>query len=642
MTLRVLIAVTHLLGAGHLTRAAALARAFLRRGHAVTLVSGGMPSPMLRLDDVEFVQLPPVRTVGTDFRNLLDASGGPVGPDHLSIRRDRLLAALKAARPQVVITELFPFGRRVLAGEFLGLLEAARVLKPRPLTVCSIRDILAAPGKPDRIEETHERLDRFYDLVLVHGDPDLVPLEASWPVTQRVRQIVRYTGYVDEDESVAPAPERGGIVVSGGSSAASAPLYRAAIEAARSIPDRPWRVLLGNGIDEDAFRAIRTSAPAHVTVERARPDFRALLSRAAVSVSQAGYNTVVDLLQARPASVLVPFEGGHETEQRLRAEEMEARGLAVVLPEMELSAARLAEAVRAALERTPPAIRVALNGAERSAEIVEAFGHGPPVLHARWDWAPLNRAVERARDAGWEPQFWWRDDDAVRQTPHLVRLLALAEHYRSPVAIAVIPRRSEASLVAALEASPMACALVHGLAHENHARAGDKKAEFGLQRPLGELRADAREALVTAQAKLGAKLVPVFVPPWNRIAPDLAPLLPRLGYGGLSAFRDRSGAGTLEGFVEVNTHIDPIDWHGSRSALPPGVLIEALAGAVRRRVVEQADRGEPIGLLSHHLVHDDALWFFLEALLEQIARLGLSFTAAERVFSCDGRIVAGL
>ena len=106
MTLRVLIAVTHLLGAGHLTRAAALARAFLRRGHAVTLVSGGMPSPMLRLDDVEFVQLPPVRTVGTDFRNLLDASGGPVGPDHLSIRRDRLLAALKAARPPTWRTRL--------------------------------------------------------------------------------------------------------------------------------------------------------------------------------------------------------------------------------------------------------------------------------------------------------------------------------------------------------------------------------------------------------------------------------------------------------------------------------------------------------------------------------------------------------
>jgi predicted glycosyltransferase len=642
MTLRVLIAVTHLLCAGHLTRAAALARAFARRGHAVTLVSGGMPSPMLRLDDVAFVQLPPVRTVATDFRTLLDASGSPVGADHLAVRRHRLLAALEAARPHVVITELFPFGRRVLAGEFLSLLEAARVLRPPPLIVCSIRDILAAPRKPDRIEETHERLDRFYDLVLVHGDPDLVPLEASWPLAPRVRPFVRYTGYVDEDESVAPAAERGGILVSGGSSAASAPLYRAAIEAARSIPDQPWRVLLGNGIDEDAFRAIRTSAPAHVTVERARRDFRALLSRAAVSVSQAGYNTVVDLLRARPASVLVPFEGGHETEQRLRAEEMAARGLAIVLSERELSGARLAEAVRAALERTPPAITVALNGAERSAEIVEALGHGAPVLHARWDWTPLNRAVGQARDTGWEPQFWWRDDDAVRETPQLARLLAVAEHYRSPIAIAVIPRLSDSSLVEALDGSPMACALVHGLAHENHARAGDKKAEFGPQRPLGELREGAREALLEAQAKLGAKLLPVFVPPWNRIAPGLVPLLPGLGYKGLSAFRDRSGAATLEGFVEVNTHIDPIDWHGSRSVRPAGVLIEALAGAVQRRVVDEADRGEPIGLLSHHLVHDEATWFFFEALLERIARLGLSFTDAERLFSGDSRIAVGL
>ena len=89
----------------------------------------------------------------------------------------------------------------------------------------------------------------------------------------------------------------------------------------------------------------------------------------------------------------------------------------------------------------------------------------------------------------------------------------------------------------------------------------------------------------------------------------------------LAAFRDRSGAGIPEGFVEVNTHIDPIDWHGSRSVRPAGALIEALAGPVQRRVVDQADRGEPGGLPSHHLVHDEATWFFFEALLEQIARL---------------------
>ena len=216
MTLRVLIAVTHLLGAGHLTRAAALARGFAARGHRATLVSGGVPSPLIRLDGIELVQLPAVRTAGTDFRTLLDPAGTPVGEDYRAARCNLLRDALAAARPDVVITELFPFGRRVLAAEFLTLLEAAHALRPRPLVACSIRDILARPGREERVREAHERLARFYDLVLVHGDPSLVSLEASWPTDPAVAPPIRYTGYVDEGEEVARAAERKGIVVSGG------------------------------------------------------------------------------------------------------------------------------------------------------------------------------------------------------------------------------------------------------------------------------------------------------------------------------------------------------------------------------------------------------------------------------------------
>src|SRR5437763_10098993 len=114
MSLRILIAVTHLLGAGHLTRAAAIARAVARAGHEATLVSGGMPAPLVSAESVRLVQLPPVRSKGADFANLLDASGAPVGPDYLADRRRILLAALDAAAPDVVVTELFAFGRRVL------------------------------------------------------------------------------------------------------------------------------------------------------------------------------------------------------------------------------------------------------------------------------------------------------------------------------------------------------------------------------------------------------------------------------------------------------------------------------------------------------------------------------------------------
>ncbi|MET7248321.1 glycosyltransferase, partial [Methylobacterium sp. EM32] len=369
---RILIAVTHLLGAGHLTRAAALARAFAGAGHAVTLVSGGLPAALPRLDGIRLVQLPPVRITGTAFTALLDPEGAPVTAERLAARRDMLLAAFAEAAPDAVITELYPFGRRVLAPEFEALVKAMRAASPRPLLLASIRDILATPSRPERIAATHARL-HTYDAVLVHGDPAFLPLDTSWPVDEGVARRLRYTGYVDEAE-VPPAPDgpRAGIVVSGGSSAAGLPLQEAAVAAAFLTPGLSWRILVGRAVPEPAFAALAAAAPGNAVVERARPDFRALLARAALSVSQAGYNTVLDLLQGGGPALLVPFEAGHETEQRLRAETLAVHGLARVLPESELTAERLAAAV---LATPPPGVghAIARDGARRSVAIVEAM-----------------------------------------------------------------------------------------------------------------------------------------------------------------------------------------------------------------------------------------------------------------------------
>ncbi|HST95756.1 MAG TPA: glycosyltransferase, partial [Microvirga sp.] len=466
MTLRVLIAVTHLLGAGHLTRAAALARAFARERHETILVSGGTPARLADLGRVRLVQLPPVRTLGTDFSTLLDEGLQPVDDAHLAARQALLLDTFRNTRPDILVTELFPFGRRVLAGEFTALLEAGRTSSPRPLVLCSIRDILVAPSKMERIAQAHERILRHYDAILVHGDPSLVPLEASWPVNERIEPLIRYTGYVDENESPAPAAHRHGIVVSGGSSAASLPLYRAAVDAAHLIPDRSWHILVGRSVPEADVQALQASAPPHVTVERARPDFRALLSGAALSVSQAGYNTVVDLLRCGVRSVLVPFEAGHETEQRVRAERLRSMGLAEIVPEDALSGQRLAEAIRLGLSQPsslPP--EVSLDGARRSVAITESMILSRPALHPAIDWSPLDTALERAADRNCPVSFWWRDDDAVADTPALDRLLGLSRAYEAGIALAVIPNRLEASLASRLTDETSALALVHGWCH---------------------------------------------------------------------------------------------------------------------------------------------------------------------------------
>ncbi|MGO4573074.1 glycosyltransferase [Microvirga sp. 2TAF3] len=640
MSLRVLISVTHLLGAGHLTRAAALARAFAQAGHETTLVSGGSPVTPAPPEGVRFVQLPPVRTIGTDFRTLLDETGQPIDEVRLTARRELLLRTLNAVKPHVLVTELFPFGRRILAGEFIALLDAARAMLPRPLVLSSIRDILVAPTRPDRIAETHERIARYYDAVLVHGDPLLVPLDASWPVDERLRPFLHYTGYVDENPEDIPSGGGTGIVVSGGSSAASLPLYRAALDAAHKIADRTWRVLIGRGVAEADFQTLRALAPSHATVERARPDFRTLLSQAKLSISQAGYNTCVDILRSGVRPILVPFEAGHETEQRLRAERLQAIGLAEIVADEALSGETLAEAVRKSLAKpasTP--VRLSFEGARQSVLIAESLMPTAPALHQVSDWSPLDRALSRARDRGVSIGFWWRDDDAVADTPQLDRLLAIANRFEAGIALAAIPTRLEPSLAARLAGEERAFALVHGFRHFNHAPQHEKKAEFGGHRPVETMAEEAADALRRASALLGDKLLPVFVPPWNRIAPDLVPRLPLSGYRALSTFKDRKARHPTAGLFEINTHIDPIDWHGTRSLVDPALLVAGLAAAVERRIEGSADRDEPIGFLTHHLIHDEMVWTFCKKLMVYLSHNDTTFLQVDRLFSDGSGIV---
>ncbi|WP_375463298.1 glycosyltransferase [uncultured Methylobacterium sp.] len=612
--MRVLIAVTHLLGAGHLTRAAALARALARSGHAATLVSGGAPSALVRLDGVRLVQLPPLHVVGTAFGRLLDADGREAGAELLAARAAMLRAALAETAPDAVITELFPFGRRALAAEFLGLIEAAAALRPGPLILASIRDVLVAPGEPEKVRAAHARIAHAYDAVLVHGDPDLIPLDASWPVDAALRRTLRYTGYVDEDSSHADwTGPRAGILVSAGSSAAGLALCRAAAAAARLRPELDWRILAGHGIADADFRGLGDGLTAGV-LARARPDYRALVMRAAVSVSACGYNTAVDLLATGPRAVLVPFEAGRETEQRLRADRLAARGLAHVVPEAELTATTLLDAVDAARAApAPPAHGIDLGGAARSVAIIEALHAGRRCIGRA---APdhfdcLRAALDAAAEHGRRVPLWWRDDDAVAATPALDRLLDLAGSFDAPVLVAAIPARVAASLGERLHAAGRVSLAVHGLTHENHAPAGVKPAEFGPHRPLPALVADAAAALRLARERLPAdRLMPVFVPPWNRIAPGLAAALPGLGYEGLSAV----DGPPVPGLIRADTQVDPIAWRGTRSLEDPDAIIAGLCRALTRQP------GRPVGLLTHHRAHDAAIWDFLVDLLGVLLR----------------------
>ncbi len=231
------------------------------------------------------------------------------------------------------------------------------------------------------------------------------------------------------------------------------------------------------------------------------------------------------------------------------------------------------------------------------------------------DWSPLETELRYWQDVGLTLSFWWRDDDAVSDTAALRQLATMAQEAGLPVHLAVIPAHAEDTLAARVADTSALIPVVHGWAHDTHAPASEKKAEFGAHRPLDVLQGEARDGLIRLQTLFGPRLQPLFVPPWNRIAPGFLPRLPDCGFHTVSTFTPRVTAHPAPGLTQVNTHIDPINWRGGGGLVDEGALIAHITSLLQDRRVGRTDATEPLGLLTHHLVHDAAIWSFCARLV---------------------------
>lgn len=375
---RVMIYVQHLLGVGHLHRVAAIARAFARHGWETLLVSGGMPDPTLHgLEGVRFEQLPPARAKDASFRILLDETGTQVTDEWRAMRIQKLQDIFDRFAPDALLTELFPFGRRPMRFELLPLLAHAKALPKRPAIFCSVRDILVDRTKPERDLDSIDWLQDYYDAALIHGDPALVPFEKTFPLAERIADRLHYTGYIVERHSIPQTPVgKGEILVSAGGGAVGLSLFHAAL-AARPLSaahDKPWRILVSPHEQPEAVEDLRRMAGNGVIIETVRPDFSGMLRHCLLSISKAGYNTVMETLASGARAVVVPFAGGEETEQALRANLLAERGLLQVLRESDLNPAKLAHAIDLALTAPRPGgPGIRLDGADETVRLVRGF-----------------------------------------------------------------------------------------------------------------------------------------------------------------------------------------------------------------------------------------------------------------------------
>jgi len=373
----------HVLGIGHFFRSLEICRALSR--HQVVLVTGGPRIDAGLPSHVRELRLPALE-MDRDFKSLRAGSGADLDSTRQQ-RRDQLRSLLGSEQPDLLMVELYPFGRKAFRFEIDPLLEdMAEGRLPRCGVVCSVRDILVEKDAPDKHEaRAVALLNRYFEAVLIHADPKLVRFEETFSRCQAIAVPLIYTGFV----TPGPAPDARQrqraelglaepdrlIVASAGGGSVGAPLLDAVAGAFRKLKRRRSSRLLvftGPFLPAEDFERLRHAAGDGVWMARFTPDFVSHLAAADLSVSMAGYNTTMNLLAARVPALVWPF--GQNREQRLRAQRLQDMGVLRLLGDAELEPSRLADLMEQMLMRSErPDPGIDLNGAEATAAWVDAW-----------------------------------------------------------------------------------------------------------------------------------------------------------------------------------------------------------------------------------------------------------------------------
>lgn len=237
-----------------------------------------------------------------------------------------------------------------------------------------------------------------------------------------------------------------------------------------------------------------------------------------------------------------------------------------------------------------------------------------PFTDQAWRW--LGRELDCWAETGATAQFWWRDDDASDAGAALERLLQASQTSQAPLALAVIPAIFKPGLVAPVQAHSLVSVVQHGYAHNSHAAPGQRKIELGGERNANEIEHDLGLGKQILVKNFGKQFVPALVPPWNRIDPTVVAGLPKLGFSGISTMKRRTTPQPAPGLLQVNAHLDPIHWRhrGGFIGLYPAIAV-LLQHLIAKRHGYR-DRAEPSGILTHHLVQNEAVWHFVDDLLQ--------------------------
>ncbi len=637
----------HVLGMGHLVRSLEIVRAL--NAYEVYFLNGGELIPEVQVPPaIHVINLPPIKS-DSEFEGLQSVDTTHTLEEIKKARLNRILAEFDRIQPEMVILELFPFGRKRFACELVPLLSRIRILGGTTKVVCSLRDILVSKSDQARHEEWVVALmNRYFDLLLIHSDQTFQSLEETFSQTAALTCDVQYTGFVAQVTPPAqtellehiPTDPAGTplIVVSIGGGRVGYELVECAIQAGEVLESSlPHRMVIFTGpyMSEEEYAKLEqlVRGMSHLTLQRYTNQFLSYLEQADLSISMAGYNTCMNIVSTGVRALMLPFMGRGNEEQLIRTRKLEKQGRVIGLDAEKLQVDYLEKKIKDILHTAPrlTGSPIDIHGAENTARSLTTlferqkspapfsksfFGEQASTVNTFPAWEKILReGLERLGHTKKTIPIFLRDDDIDEDEETLRHLLDITLSRHAPMNLQIIPEKLTGAGIRLLKdfnrVNPDLVSLnQHGYTHQNHETEG-RKCEFGPSRNFQEQLEDISRGKAILEATFPMRFYPVFTPPWNRCTPDTFKVLEILGFPILSKDLGKQPI-TGYPFTEISTTLDLYTWKdGARMKAPEDIVTLLL---------RQMEELPLIGLLLHHKVMDTEAFSFLDQLLNELTR----------------------
>jgi len=375
----------HVLGVGHLRRSIEICKS-LAKNHDTTLILGGPPTS-IDTTDLNILQLPGLQ-MDKEFNNLTPCNATASLETTKEMRQKALYNHFVSCAPQCFITELYPFGRKAFRFELDPVLKDIKnKTLPDCTCIASVRDILVEKqqGKDKFEQRVVETLNKYYSAVLVHADPQLITLDETFTPLKEVTIPIHYTGFVSERpsstgilqirEELNLSGQHKLIVVSIGGGSVGEELLYAVLEAFKKMvtsePLTHLQIFTGPYCSSNDYETICSHKQHNITIDRFTDSFPDWLTAADLSISMAGYNTCMNILQTGIPALVLPFMQNRE--QTLRAKKLGEQVPMEILTPNDLAVDKLSIKMAQQLKRRSGNTTIALDGADESSKIINTL-----------------------------------------------------------------------------------------------------------------------------------------------------------------------------------------------------------------------------------------------------------------------------